>query len=50
MHTFLKTKRLAGWKLLERWEIRNKFPMMPSGEIRKYLLRQDSINLLGRKP
>jgi hypothetical protein len=34
MYTSLKAKRLAVWKLPERWEIRDEFPMMPSSKIR----------------
>ena len=49
MSAFLKAKRLAVWKLPERLEIRDEFPMTPSGRIQKYLLRQDIANLLEQK-
>jgi len=44
---FLKTKRMAVWKLPERLEIRQEFPMTPSGKIQKYRLRAEIAELIG---
>jgi acyl-CoA synthetase (AMP-forming)/AMP-acid ligase II len=49
MVAFLKEKRIAAWKLPERLEIRDAFPMTPSGKIQKYLLREEIARLLGQK-
>jgi cyclohexanecarboxylate-CoA ligase len=49
MVDFLKSKRTAVWKLPERLEIRDAFPMTPSGKIQKYLLRQEIAELLGQE-
>ena len=49
MSDFLKTKRIAAWKLPERLEIRQEFPMTPSGKIQKYRLRAEIAALVGHK-
>jgi acyl-CoA synthetase (AMP-forming)/AMP-acid ligase II len=49
MIDFLKTKRMAAWKLPERLEIRQEFPMTPSGKIQKYRLRAEIAELVGHK-
>jgi non-ribosomal peptide synthetase component E (peptide arylation enzyme) len=49
MIDFLKTKRMAAWKLPERLEIRQEFPMTPSGKIQKYRLRAEIAALVGHK-
>jgi cyclohexanecarboxylate-CoA ligase len=49
MIAFLKDQRIAAWKLPERMEIRDAFPMTPSGKIQKYLLREEVARLLGQK-
>ncbi len=49
MITFLKGKRMAVWKLPERLEIRDVFPMTPSGKVQKYLLREDVARLVGQR-
>jgi acyl-CoA synthetase (AMP-forming)/AMP-acid ligase II len=49
MMAFLKGKRMAVWKLPERLEIRQTFPMTPSGKIQKYLLREEIARLLGQQ-
>jgi non-ribosomal peptide synthetase component E (peptide arylation enzyme) len=48
MIAFLKEKRIAVWKLPERLEIRDAFPMTPSGKIQKYLLRAEIAAVLGQ--
>jgi 2,3-dihydroxybenzoate-AMP ligase len=50
MIAFLRDQRIAAWKLLERLEIRDSFPMTPSGKVQKYLLREEIARLLGQKP
>ena len=45
---FLKAKRVNNWKLPERLEIRDEFPMTPSGKIQKYLLRKEIAELTGQ--
>ena len=50
MIAFLKDQRIAAWKLPERLELREAFPMTPSGKIQKYQLREEIARLLGRKP
>jgi acyl-CoA synthetase len=46
--TFLKDKRIAAWKLPERLEVRDAFPMTPSGKVQKYLLRQEIAQIIGQ--
>ena len=48
MVNFLKTKRVNNWKLPERLEIRDEFPMTPSGKIQKFLLRKEIADLIGQ--
>jgi cyclohexanecarboxylate-CoA ligase len=48
MVTFLKDKRIAAWKLPERLEVRDAFPMTPSGKVQKYLLRQEIARIIGQ--
>ncbi len=48
MIDFLKAQRIAVWKLPERLEIREAFPMTPSGKIQKYRLREEIASLLSR--
>jgi cyclohexanecarboxylate-CoA ligase len=50
MIAFLKDQRIAAWKLPERLELREAFPMTPSGKIQKYQLREEIARLLGQKP
>jgi len=45
---FLKAKRVNNWKLPERLEIRDEFPMTPSGKIQKFLLRKEIAELIGQ--
>ena len=45
---FLKAKRVNNWKLPERLEIRDEFPMTPSGKIQKFLLRKEIAELTGQ--
>lgn len=47
MVDYLKTKRVSAWKLPERLEIRDEFPMTPSGKIQKFLLRREIAELIG---
>jgi len=47
MVDFLKSKRVSAWKLPERLEIRDEFPMTPSGKIQKFLLRREIAELIG---
>ena len=49
MVRFLRDKRIAAWKLPERLEIRDSFPMTASGKIQKYLLREEIARLVGQK-
>ncbi len=49
MIEFLKSKRIAVWKLPERLEIQDEFPMTPSGKIQKYVLRQEIAALLQKE-
>ena len=49
MVAFLRDKRIAAWKLPERLEIRDAFPMTASGKIQKYLLREEIARLVGHK-
>ena len=49
MVAFLRDKRVAAWKLPERLEIREAFPMTASGKIQKYLLREEIARLVGQK-
>lgn len=49
MVAFLRDKRIAAWKLPERLEIRDTFPMTASGKIQKYLLREEIARLVGQK-
>ena len=48
MVAFLKAKRVSAWKLPERLEIREAFPMTPSGKIQKFRLRREIAALLGK--
>ena len=50
MIAFLKAQRIAAWKLPERLEVREAFPMTPSGKIQKYQLREEIARLLGQTP
>jgi cyclohexanecarboxylate-CoA ligase len=50
MIAFLKDQRITAWKLPERLELREAFPMTPSGKIQKYQLREEIARLLGQKP
>jgi non-ribosomal peptide synthetase component E (peptide arylation enzyme) len=50
MVAFLKAQRIAAWKLPERLELREAFPMTPSGKIQKYQLREEIARLLGQTP
>jgi cyclohexanecarboxylate-CoA ligase len=50
MVDFLKGQRIAAWKLPERLEIRDAFPMTASGKIQKYLLRDEVARLVGHEP
>jgi len=47
MVDFLKGKRISAWKLPERLEIRDTFPMTPSGKIQKFVLRREIAELIG---
>ena len=47
MVNFLKAKRVSAWKLPERLEVREEFPMTASGKIQKFQLRQEIAELLG---
>lgn len=47
MVDFLKAKHVSAWKLPERLEIREEFPMTPSGKIQKFQLRREIAELLG---
>jgi non-ribosomal peptide synthetase component E (peptide arylation enzyme) len=49
MIAFLKGQRMAAWKLPERLELRDAFPMTPSGKVQKFLLREEIARLLGQK-
>ena len=49
MVAFLRDKRIAAWKLPERLEIRDAFPMTASGKIQKYLLREEIARLVGHQ-
>ena len=49
MVAFLRDQRIAAWKLPERLEIRDAFPMTASGKIQKYLLRQEVAKLVGHE-
>jgi acyl-CoA synthetase (AMP-forming)/AMP-acid ligase II len=49
MVAFLRGKRIAAWKLPERLELRDGFPMTASGKIQKYLLREEIERLVGQK-
>jgi acyl-CoA synthetase (AMP-forming)/AMP-acid ligase II len=48
MVDFLKIKRVNNWKLPERLEIRDEFPMTPSGKIQKFILRKEIAELIGQ--
>lgn len=48
MVDFLKAKRISAWKLPERLEIRDEFPMTPSGKVQKFMLRQEIAELIGQ--
>jgi acyl-CoA synthetase (AMP-forming)/AMP-acid ligase II len=48
MIAFLKAQRIAAWKLPERLEVRDAFPMTPSGKVQKYLLREEIARLVGQ--
>ncbi len=48
MVAFLKAKRVSAWKLPERLEIREAFPMTPSGKIQKFRLRREIAALFGK--
>jgi acyl-CoA synthetase (AMP-forming)/AMP-acid ligase II len=48
MIAFLKDQRIAAWKLPERLEIRDAFPMTASGKVQKYLLREEIARLVGQ--
>jgi cyclohexanecarboxylate-CoA ligase len=50
MIAFLKDQRISPWKLPERLELREAFPMTPSGKIQKYQLREEIARLLGQNP
>jgi len=50
MIAFFKDQRIAAWMLPERLELREAFPMTPSGKIQKYQLREELARLLGQKP
>jgi cyclohexanecarboxylate-CoA ligase len=50
MVEFLKGQRIAAWKLPERLELRESFPMTASGKIQKYLLRDEVARLVGHEP
>jgi acyl-CoA synthetase (AMP-forming)/AMP-acid ligase II len=43
----MKAKQISAWKLPERLEIRDAFPMTPSGKIQKFLLRKEVAELVG---
>jgi cyclohexanecarboxylate-CoA ligase len=47
MVAFLRDKRISAWKLPERLEIRDSFPMTASGKIQKYRLREEIAQLIG---
>jgi non-ribosomal peptide synthetase component E (peptide arylation enzyme) len=49
MVAFLRDQRIAAWKLPERLEIRDAFPMTASGKIQKYLLREEIARLVGQR-
>ncbi len=49
MVEFLKGKRMSVWKLPERLELRQEFPMTPSGKIQKFMLRQEIAQLIERE-
>lgn len=46
MVDFLRAKKVSNWKLPERLEIREEFPMTPSGKVQKYLLREEISQML----
>jgi cyclohexanecarboxylate-CoA ligase len=46
MVAFLRDKRISAWKLPERLEIRDSFPMTASGKIQKYRLREEIAQLI----
>ena len=48
MVAFLREQRIAAWKLPERLEIRDAFPMTASGKVQKYLLREEIARLVGQ--
>jgi cyclohexanecarboxylate-CoA ligase len=48
MIAFLETQRMAVWKLPERLELRDAFPMTPSGKVQKFLLREEIARLTGQ--
>ena len=49
MVAFLRDQRIAAWKLPERLEIRDRFPVTASGKIQKYLLREEIARLVGQR-
>jgi cyclohexanecarboxylate-CoA ligase len=49
MIAFLRARRIAAWKLPERLEIRDSFPMTASGKIQKYVLREEIARLVGHR-
>ncbi|OGL14276.1 MAG: hypothetical protein A3K12_06975 [Candidatus Rokubacteria bacterium RIFCSPLOWO2_12_FULL_71_19] len=49
MIAFLKGQHMSVWKLPERLEVRDAFPMTPSGKIQKYQLREEIARLVGQK-
>lgn len=46
MVAFLRKKKVSNWKLPERLELRDEFPMTPSGKIQKFMLREEIAALL----
>ena len=46
MIAFLRAKRISAWKLPERLELRDTFPMTASGKIQKYRLREEIARLV----
>lgn len=49
MIDYLRDKQVSAWKLPERLEIREAFPMTPSGKIQKFLLRDEIAEMLERE-
>ena len=46
MVEFLRAKKVSNWKLPERLELRDAFPMTPSGKIQKFMLREEIAGIL----